>query len=107
MSSSVKRSTSDAYLHDLEGLDLASVLNMRASAEIDKGTVTIDGAAFAGDELINVVQLVFAVCEHLFEVLLGNFQSVEALLLLEATRRSDVKRFPVGLTDNPSVFHMY
>lgn len=103
MSSSVKRSTSDAYLHDLEGLDLASVLNMRASAEIDKGTVTIDGAAFAGDELVNIVQLVFAVCEHLFEVLLGNLQSVEALLLLEDTGRLGVKRLPVSLTDNTSI----
>ena len=63
-----------AYLHDLESLDLASVLNVRASAEIDKGSATVDGAAFTSDELINVVQLIFAVSEHLLEVLLGHLQ---------------------------------
>jgi hypothetical protein len=92
-----------AYLHDLEGLDLASVLNMRASAEIDKGSATVDGAAFTGDELINVVQLIFAVSEHLLEVLLGDLQSVEALFLLEDARGLVVERFPITLANNPSV----
>ena len=76
---------------------------MRASAEIDKGTATVDGAAFTGDELVNIVQLVFAVGEHLLEILLRNLQSVEALLLLEDARRLIVKRLPVSLADNTSV----
>jgi hypothetical protein len=95
-------SPSHAYLHNLEGLDLASVLDMRASAEIDKGSATVDGAALASDELVNVVQLIFAVCEHLLEVLLGDLQSVEALLLFKDARRLGVERLPVSLTDNTS-----
>lgn len=103
MSSSVNWSTSHTYLHDLEGLDFAGVLNVRASAEIDKGTATVDGATLAGDKLINIVQLVFAVCEHLLEVLFGNIQTVEALLLLEDTCSLSVKCLPVRLLDNLSV----
>lgn len=80
-----------AYLHDLESLNLASVLDVRASAEINKGTATVDSAAFAGNELVNIVQLVFAVCEHLLEVLLGDLQTVEALLLFEDTGRLGIK----------------
>lgn len=101
---SVNESTSHTYLHDLEGLDLASVLNVRASAEIDEGTATVDGAALAGDKLVNIVQLVFTVCEHLLEVLLRNLQSVEALLFLEDTCRLSIKCLPISLPDNPSGF---
>jgi hypothetical protein len=78
-------------------------LNVRATAEIDEGTATVDGAALASHELVNVVQLVFAVGKHLLEVLFGDLQSIEALLLLEDARRPGVKRFPVGLSNNASM----
>lgn len=93
----------NSYLHDLEGLDLAGVLNVRASAEIDQGTATVDGALLSGDQLLNVVQLVFAVREHLPEVLFRDLQSVKALLLLEDFGGLVVQRLPVSFLDDTAV----
>jgi len=101
---SVATRVSHSHLHDLECLYLSGVLDVRATAEIDEGTTTVDGAALARHELVNIVQLVFTVTEHLLEVLLGNLQSVETLLLLEDARRLGIKRLPVSLFDNTSSF---
>lgn len=56
---------------------------MGTSAQVDQGTTPVDSALLSGDELVNVVQLVLAVGEHLLEVLLRNLQSIETLLFLE------------------------
>lgn len=72
-----------AHLHDLERLYLSGVLDVGTSAQIDQGTAAVDSTALSSHELVDVVKLVLAVGEHLLEVLLGNLQSVEALLLLE------------------------
>ena len=98
------RNTSQvAYLHDLEGLDLASVLDVRSSAKVNQGTASVHGALFARNELIDVVQLVFAVRKHFAEILLGNFQAIEALLVLEDPLDFLLKRRPVRLNDNAAV----
>lgn len=91
------------YLHDLESLDLASALDVGTPAQIDKSTAPVDGALFAGHQLVNVVKLVLAVCEHLLEVLLGDLQPVEALLLLEDTRGFVVQGRPISLPDDTTV----
>lgn len=93
-----------SYLHDLECLYLSRVLNMGAPTEINKCTTAVDSTAFASHELVDVVQFVFAVTEHLLEVLFGDFQSVEALLLLKDLRGLGLKLLPVLLMDNSSIF---
>lgn len=95
-----------SYLHDLEGLDLASVLDVRSSAKIDQGSATVDGALFSGDQLFDVVQLVLAVREHLPEVLFRDFQSVKALFLLEDPRGLVVQRLPVTLLNDTAVYQV-
>lgn len=75
---------------------------MGASAQIDQGTAAVDSAALSSHKLVNVVKLVLAVGEHLLKILLGNLQSVEALLLLEDARGLGVKRLPVSLSDDTS-----
>ncbi len=70
---------------------------MRAPAEIDKRTASVNSALLSSHKLVNIVQLVLAVRKHLLEVLLGNLQSVETLLLLENLRCSVVKDLPICL----------
>jgi hypothetical protein len=52
-------------LHDLEGLNLASALNVRTPAKIDQSTASVDSALLTSHKLVNVVQLVLAVGKHL------------------------------------------
>lgn len=70
---------------------------MRAPAEIDKRTASVNSALLSSHKLVNIVQLVLAVRKHLLEVLLGNLQSVETLLLLENFRCPVVKDLPICL----------
>lgn len=70
---------------------------MRAPAEIDKRTASVNSALLSSHKLVNIVQLVLAVRKHLLEVLLGNLQSVETLLLLENLRCPVVKDLPICL----------
>ena len=91
------------YLHDLEGLDLTGVLDVRSSAKVDQGTATVDRTLLPSDQLVDVVQLVLAVRKHLPEVLLGDLQSVKALLLLEYPRCPAIERRPVGLSNHTPV----
>lgn len=93
-----------AYLHDLECLYLSCVLNMGTPTEINKCTTAVDSAAFTSHELVDVVQFVFAVTEHLLEVLFGDFQSVKALLLLKDLQGLGLKLLPVLLMDDGSNF---
>jgi hypothetical protein len=44
-------------LHDFEGLDLAGVLNVRATAKINQIAVAVNGAILAHDQFFDVVQL--------------------------------------------------
>jgi hypothetical protein len=92
-----------SYLHNLEGLDLSSVLDVRASAKVDQGTASINGTLFSGDKLVNVVQFIFAVGKHFLEVFLRDLQSVEALLFLEDPRRSAIQCRPVILSYNKAI----
>jgi len=46
------------------------VLDVRTTAKIDQGTVTVHSALLASNQLVDVVQFVLAVPEHLLQVLL-------------------------------------
>lgn len=72
------------------------VLDMRSPAQIYQSTAAIDGTLLSSHKLVNIMQLVLAVRKHLLEVLLGDLQSIEALLLLENARGPVLKRRPVG-----------
>lgn len=85
------------HLHDLHSLDLASVLDVRTAAQIDKGTAAVDCAVLSLDKVVDIVKLILGVGEHLLQVLLGNLQSLELLLLLADLLRSLVESRPVGL----------
>lgn len=57
---------------------------MRTSAKIDQRTTSVDCARGAvGNTLVDKVLLVFAVVEHLKELVLGHFQTLKRLLLLD------------------------
>ena len=57
---------------------------MGSSAEIDQGTATVDGAFGAvGHALVDEVLLVLAVLEHFLELVLGHFQALKWLFLLD------------------------
>lgn len=92
-----------ADLHYLEIFDLPRVLDMRTTAQINQGTTAIDGTLLPSHELVDIVQLVLAVREHLLEVFLGDLQSIKALLLLENARSLVVKCRPVGLVHHTSI----
>ena len=71
-------------LHDGESLDSAGVGNVRTTAKIDKGAVTVDsGSGAVGDLVLDDVLLVGVVGEHLEQILLAHLQSLERLLLLD------------------------
>lgn len=93
-----------SYLHNLEGLDLSSVLDVRTSAKVDQGTTSINRTLFSSHQLVNVVQFIFAVGEHFLEVFLGDLQSVEALLFLKDPRCSAIQGRPVTLSYNTAIF---
>ena len=76
-----------SYLHDLEGLDFAGALNMRTPTEIDECTTTVHRTLFSSHQLVNIVQLILAVREHLSKILFCDLQSIEALLFLEDSGR--------------------
>lgn len=92
--------TGVAYLHDFQGPNLACVLNMGTPAKINERTTTIDGAVLSFDEIVDVMQFVLAVREHLFEVFFGDIQSFKCLLLLAYTGCFLVQRRPVRLPYN-------
>ena len=73
---------------------------MGAPAQIDQGTTPVDSALLSSHQLIDVVQLVLAVREHLLEVFFRNLQSVEALLFLEDAGGFAVQRRPIGFPDD-------
>lgn len=57
---------------------------MRTSAKIDERTASIDCTCGAvGNTLVDEVLLVFAVVEHLKELIFGHFQTLKGLLLLD------------------------
>ena len=91
------------HLHDLEGLDFAGVLDVRATAQVNQGTATVDGTLLPGNQLVNVVKLVLAVREHLLEVLFRDLQPIEALLLLEDPGSPAIEGSPVGLAHDTSI----
>lgn len=78
---------------------------MRSPAQIDQSTAAIDGTLVPSHKLVDIVQLVLAVRKHLLEVLLGDLQPVETLLLLVYARGSGLKCRPVGGEDDTSVDH--
>lgn len=57
---------------------------MRTSAKIDERTASVDCTCGAvRNTLVDKVLLVFAVVEHLKELVLGHFQTLKGLLLLD------------------------
>lgn len=73
-----------AYLQNRKGLDVTGGRNVGSSAQIDKGTTSVDSTLGAiGDSLLDEILLVFAVVEHLKKFLLGHFETLERLLLLD------------------------
>lgn len=46
------------------------VLDVRTTAKIDQSTVTVHSALLASNQLVDIVQFIFAVPEHLLQVLL-------------------------------------
>lgn len=89
-------------LHDLERLDLSSVLDVRATAEIDKSSATVYRGFLSLHEVVDVMQLVLAVRKHLLKVFLSNLQSVETLLFFEDLSCFLVDRWPIGLFNDSS-----
>lgn len=59
---------------------------MRTTAKINKRATAINCAILPVDEVIDVMQLVLAVREHLLEIVLGDFESLKRLLLLTDAR---------------------
>lgn len=72
------------YPENGKGLDVTGGGDVRSSAQIDKGAASVDSALGAiRDSLLNKILLVFAVLEHLEELILGHLQTLERLLLLD------------------------
>lgn len=72
------------YLEDGEGFNVSGGRNMRTSAQIDERTASVDGAQSAvRNSLVDEILLVLAVVEHLKELILGHFQTLKGLLLLD------------------------
>lgn len=73
-----------AHSENGEGLDVAGVRDVRAPAQIDQRSTPVDSALGAvGNALVDEVLLVFAVLEHLEELLFGHLETLEGLLLLD------------------------
>lgn len=73
-----------AHLEDGKRLNVSGMGDVRASAKIDERTASVDSTRGAvGDTLVDEVLLVFAVVEHLKELVLGHFQTLKGLLLLD------------------------
>jgi hypothetical protein len=73
-----------AYPENGKGLDVASGGDVRSSAQIDQGTASVHSTLGAiGNTLLNEILLVLAVLEHLKELVLGHFQTLERLLLFD------------------------
>jgi len=98
----VTKEVGGRVLHDLEGLDLASVLNMGSTAQINQSTAAVHCRLLPSNQLINVMKFVLGIGEHLLQVLLGHLQTVEALLLLEDFSSTVIERLPVGFADDTS-----
>jgi hypothetical protein len=72
------------YPENGKGLDVTGGRDVRSSAQIDKGTASVDSTLGAiRDSLLNEILLVLAVLEHLKELILGHLQTLERLLLLD------------------------
>lgn len=46
---------------------------MWASAKVDERSASVNSAAFALNEVIDIMHLILAVAEHLLQVLFGHF----------------------------------
>lgn len=76
--------TVKTYLEDGERLDISGSRNVRTSAQIDKRTASVDSAqSTVRNSLVDEMLLVLAVVEHLEELILGHFQTLKGLLLLD------------------------
>lgn len=76
--------TVKTYLEDGERLDISGSRNVRTSAQIDKRTASVDSAqGTVRNSLVDEMLLVLAVVEHLEELILGHFQTLKGLLLLD------------------------
>jgi hypothetical protein len=72
------------YPENGKGLDVTSGGDVRSSAQIDQGTASVHSTLGAvGNSLLNEILLVLAVLEHLKELVLGHFQTLKRLLLLD------------------------
>lgn len=89
-------------LHNLHGLDLPGVLDVRTSAQINERTAAVDRTVLSLDQVVDVVQLILAVVEHLLQILFRNLQTIEGLLLFEDFGRLGIERWPICLSDNTS-----
>ena len=94
------------YLHNIKGLDLASVLDVRTPTQVNQTTTPVYGTLFSSNQLFNVVQLIFAVGEHLPEVLLCDLQPIKALFLLQDRFRFVLERRPIASGDDTAIFDM-
>jgi len=76
--------TAKTYLEDCERLNVSGSRNMRTSAQIDKRTASVDSAqSTVRNSLVDEIPLVLAVVEHFEELILGHFQTLKGLLLLD------------------------
>ena len=94
------------YLHDLEVLYLAGALNVRTPAQVNKSTTPVHGTLFTRHQLVDVVQLVFAVRKHLPKIFLCNLQAIEALLFFHDPVRLRLERGPVTLGDDTAILNV-
>ena len=91
------------YLHDLKVLYLAGALNVRTPAQVNKSTTSVHGTLFTSHQLVDVVQLIFAVRKHLSKILLCNLQSVKALLFFHDPVRLALEGRPVTLVNDTAI----
>ena len=97
----VSKEIRGTVLHDLELLYPSGMRNMGASTKIDKGTVAVNrrGSSIR-DLVLDDVLLVGVRLEHLEEILLGKFQSLENLLFLDNALDNSLERLVIRLLDS-------
>jgi hypothetical protein len=76
---------------------------MGSSTKINQCAAAIHSALLSRDQVVNIVELVFAVGKHLLEVLLCDFQSIEALSFLENLSGLLVQDCPIAFLDNTTI----
>ena len=77
---------------------------MRTPTQVNQTTTPVYGTLFSSNQLFNVVQLIFAVREHLPEILLCDLQPIKALFVLQDRLRFVLERRPIASGDDTAIF---